>query len=138
MGYIESLMDHRIPTDDSLIVRSGDTLNGGYEAAKEVLSRDDAPTAMVCFNDFVAIGAYSLAYDQGLSIPDDLGVVGFDDVPQAAVMGPPLTTVATYPQQLGAAAAEILMGVFNEEGRSGFLRRVTHPQLIERASVRSL
>lgn len=138
MGFVESLMEHGLALDDSRAVWAGGTFADGYNAAKKVLKRKKRPTALLCFNDIVAIGAYRYAYDQGLRIPEDLSVIGFDDVPLAAVMGPPLTTVATYPRELGRAAAEILLGEFSEETHHGYIRRATHPQLIERASVCSL
>ena len=139
MGFVESLMDHRIPFDESMVVPTGATFAKGYKAAKAVLTESSAPpTALLCFNDMVAVGAYKAAYDLGVKIPRDLSIVGFDDVQLAAVMGPPLTTVATHAGDVGAAVAEILLTVLQDTHRQGFLRRKTSPELIERESVRAL
>jgi LacI family transcriptional regulator len=134
-GYVEGLMDNGIPVEESLILRAGDTLAGGYKAAMELLKRKNRPTAMVCFNDLIAIGAYRAAYDLDLRIPDDLSVVGFDDCELAKVLGPPLTTVATHPAQLGKHIAEIILTVQQDRHRRGFLHKRTHPALVERRSV---
>jgi LacI family transcriptional regulator len=139
MGWVESLMNHGIPVDNTLLLRAGDTLAGGYEAAREVLThRPQRPTALVCFNDLIAIGAYQAAHDLGIQIPDDLSVVGFDDCQMAAVMGPPLTTVATYPTELGKQIAEIILSVHQSPIVNGFLHRRTYPRLIERQSIKAL
>ncbi len=139
LGYVESLMNHGIAVENSLLIRAGDTLAGGFHAAKELLTRSNPrPTAIVCFNDLIAIGAYQAAKELGISIPRDLSVVGFDDCEMAAVMGPPLTTVATYPEDLGKQIAEIILSVHESPNFNGFLHRRTHPRLIERESVRSL
>ncbi len=136
MGFVESLLGHGLSVDDRRTVWAGASFANGYEAAREVLAvRRERPSALLCFNDLVAIGAYRCAQDLGLRIPDDLSVVGFDDVPLAAVMGPPLTTVATFPRELGRNAAELLLGEFEDATRHGYVRRVTHPKLVERASV---
>ena len=135
-GYIESLVDHGIPLDESLIVRADDTLANGYEAARRALGQQGArPTALVCFNDLIAMAAYRAAHDEGLRIPEDLSIIGFDDCFLAPVMGPPLATVATYPAKLGRYIAEIIVTVHTDEKRRGFIRRRTQPKLIIRDSV---
>lgn len=137
MGYIESLMRHGITVDEHLIIGAGDTLDGGYNAAREALTqRAPRPTALVCFNDLVAMGAYRAAHDLGLSIPQDLSVTGFDDCQFAPVMGPPLTTVATSPDVLGRQIAEIIMAVQESGDPPGYLHRRTQPTLVKRESVR--
>ncbi len=139
LGYVESLMNHGIPVENSLLIRAGDTLAGGFQAAKELLTGTNPhPTALVCFNDLIAIGAYQAAKELGISIPQDLSIVGFDDCEMAAIMGPPLTTVATFPKDLGRQIAEIIFSVHESPNLNGFLHRRTHPRLIERESVRSL
>lgn len=136
MGYVESLMEHGITFDHRLLVRAGDTLAGGYAAAKDLLTKSTShPTALVCFNDLIALGAYQAAKHLGLHIPQDLSVVGFDDCEMAAVMGPPLTTVATFPSDLGKQIAEIILSVHQNPALKGFLHRRTYPHLIQRESV---
>jgi LacI family transcriptional regulator len=136
LGYLEGLMTHRLSLDDSLIINAGDTMAGGYNAARDALTgRSPRPTALLCFNDLIAVGAYRAAYELGLSIPHDLSVVGFDDVELANVLGPPLTTVATYPGELGRYIAEIILTVQRDSRRRGFIQKRTQPKLVERRSV---
>jgi DNA-binding LacI/PurR family transcriptional regulator len=77
------------------------------EAALELLDRD-APTAIFCDDDILAGGVYLAARERGLRVPHDLSVVGFDDLPFARVVEPPLTTIAIDPEDLGASAFEVL------------------------------
>jgi DNA-binding LacI/PurR family transcriptional regulator len=67
------------------------------------------PTAVLTVNDLVALGAISTCRSQGLRVPDDISIVGFDDIPFAAVAVPPLTTVAQPAYELGSRAAELLL-----------------------------
>jgi LacI family transcriptional regulator, repressor for deo operon, udp, cdd, tsx, nupC, and nupG len=69
---------------------------------------DDHPTAIYCDDDLLAGGVYLAARERGLRIPDDLSVVGFDDLPFANVFEPPLTTIRIDPEALGAEAFELL------------------------------
>ena len=75
----------------------------------EVLSRRPRPTAVVCFNDYVAVAVYRAAAMAGLSVPADLSVVGFDDLPLARRMSPSLTSVRVDTRALGASAVEVLL-----------------------------
>jgi DNA-binding LacI/PurR family transcriptional regulator len=139
LGFMESLISHGLSCDESMIARAGATFAGGFEAATRVLTRgSERPTALLCFNDIVAMGAYKAAYDLALRIPDDLSVVGFDNSQLSAVMGPPLTTVATWPAQVGEAAAEIVFSALESNSLAGYLHKMTSPLLIERDSVRTL
>jgi DNA-binding LacI/PurR family transcriptional regulator len=78
------------------------------EAAAGLLDGPDRPTALYCDDDILAGGVYLAARERGLRIPEDLSVVGFDDLPFARVFEPPLTTVVTDPEALGATAFELL------------------------------
>ena len=137
VGFVESLIQHDIPVSDAVIVEAGETAAQGYRAALEVL-KDPAsrPTALVCFNDMVALGVYRAAHELSLAIPRDLSVVGFDGVDFAELLGPPLTSVDLSPTQGGRKAAELLLRVIrNETGRGTVVERI-EPKLAERASVR--
>ncbi|MFI5909022.1 LacI family DNA-binding transcriptional regulator [Dactylosporangium sp. NPDC051541] len=82
--------------------------DSGYRAARRLLDAPNPPTAIVCFSDALAQGVMGAAVDAGLSVPDDLSVVGFDDSPAAARMRPPLTTVRQDILAKGHAAAAAL------------------------------
>jgi LacI family transcriptional regulator len=93
----------------SLQVASGPALVGGGEAAMaELLDRDPRPTGVVAYNDLMAIGAMRAARSRGVRIPDDLSLVGFDDVEFASYVQPPLTTVAQDQATMGLEAVRAL------------------------------
>ncbi|MGH3171964.1 MAG: substrate-binding domain-containing protein, partial [Trebonia sp.] len=97
-----------LPVDPGLI-RYGDfSPEGGFAQAGELLARPDPPTAIFAGNDQQAFGVYQAAARRGLRIPDDLSVVGFDDLPAARWASPPLTTVWQPLAEMGAAAAQML------------------------------
>jgi LacI family xylobiose transport system transcriptional regulator len=105
-------MDHaEIPYDDSL-ERSGIfTFENGLDLASQLLSLPQPPTAIMCGDDLQAMGVYEAARQAGLRIPDDLSVVGFDDVDQAAWMSPPLTTVRQPFARMASVAAKVVLGL---------------------------
>ncbi|ASN18901.1 LacI family DNA-binding transcriptional regulator [Arthrobacter sp. YN] len=107
-------------------------VQGGYEAAKRILSRDDRadiPTALFCYNDRMAMGAYRAAAELGLSIPADLSVVGFDDQELiAANLYPGLTTVALPHFEMGAWATEHLIDAI--EGKDDLSLMALHPTIL--------
>jgi len=139
LGFVESLLDHGIHFDYSMVVWTDATSAGGYLKAVETLrNTEDRPTALVCFNDVVAIGAYRAAYELGLHIPDDISIVGFDDIEICKVLGPPLTTVSVNPRNVGHTLAETLVSVLKGEVRGTWVRRMVPATLVERGSVRAL
>jgi DNA-binding LacI/PurR family transcriptional regulator len=139
LGFIESLVAHDIPVSDAVIVDAGETAVAGYRAALSVLQEPERrPTALVCFNDMVAMGVYRAAHELSLDIPGDLSVVGFDGIDFAELFGPPLTSVDIFPTLLGRKAAETLLRVIRNQTGRGIVEEWVHPRLIERASVRQL
>jgi LacI family transcriptional regulator len=108
-GYRDSLSARGIAFEPALLGRcERQSEDGGYAAARELLGSRQRPTAIFCINDAIAIGAMRAIYQAGLEIPRDISVVGFDDVPIAALLRVPLTTVAQPIQKMGAAAVELL------------------------------
>lgn len=86
----------------------------GVEPARELLSRKLPFTAIVCYNDLAAMGAIRVLRDHGLRVPEDVSVMGFDDIPTASYLSPSLTTIRQPLTQMGAAAARILLQRINE------------------------
>lgn len=107
-------------------------VHGGYAAAKRILSREDradVPTALFCYNDRMAMGAYRAAAELGLSIPKDLSVVGFDDQELiAANVYPGLTTVALPHYEMGAWATDHLIDAI--EGKEDLSLMALHPTVL--------
>jgi len=108
-GYRKCLTDHRLPFDPELVLEKGYTLADGKEAMSRLLQLPAPPTAVFCGNDILAIGAIVCAKEQGLRIPRDLSVVGFDDLEISAYYDPPLTTMAVPAYDMGRTAAKILI-----------------------------
>ena len=108
-GYRAALEHASLPADPAL-VRTGDfTFEAALTAAAGMLDLADSPTAIFAGNDFEAMGVYEAARRHGLRIPDDLSVVGFDDLPMAAWAAPPLTTVAQPLAQMAALATQMVL-----------------------------
>ncbi|MBE6474794.1 MAG: LacI family DNA-binding transcriptional regulator [Actinomyces succiniciruminis] len=116
-GYRESLDDAGIAFDESIVVARPSETPGGYEAAREVLSRDSSrPTALFCYNDRMAMGAYRAAAELGLRIPEDVSIVGFDNQEIVAEgLFPSLTTVALPHYEMGRWAMKRLVAVLNDQ-----------------------
>ena len=98
-----------ISIDENLIVECGPTIEDGYQAAKKLLDFPSRPTAIIAVNDLLSIGAVRAAADAGLSVPSDLSLVGYDDIPMANYLVPRLTTVSKDAYASGKKAFEILM-----------------------------
>jgi LacI family transcriptional regulator len=112
-GYRESLAAAGIPFDPALVRDGGYQAALTAEAARELLTSPDRPTAVFAANDMSALGVLTVAHELGLRVPEDLSVIGFDDVPEAASSTPPLTTMAQPLHDLGAQALEMLVGLLN-------------------------
>jgi LacI family repressor for deo operon, udp, cdd, tsx, nupC, and nupG len=91
------------------IIRGDFSLNSGFLAAKKIADMDDRPTAVFCASDMVAIGLISGLKREGISVPNDISVVGFDDIEIAEFCDPPLTTIKQNRNGLGRTAAEQLL-----------------------------
>ncbi|MEV6966077.1 LacI family DNA-binding transcriptional regulator [Hamadaea sp. NPDC051192] len=94
-----------------LVVHAELTREGGYTAAQTLLSRPDRPTAIFASNDLQALGVYQAARVAGLRVPADLSVVGFDDLPIAALTDPPLTTIHQPLTEMAVAATELALAL---------------------------
>lgn len=109
---------------------------GGVEAANELLRRNLPVSAIFCYNDMTAVGVLAALRRAGKRVPDDLSVIGFDDVAIVAHMEPPLTTVAQPKYELGRRAMEMALALIN--GQSDVRDVVLMPALVERGSCRDL
>jgi LacI family repressor for deo operon, udp, cdd, tsx, nupC, and nupG len=93
-------------------VRHGDfTIESGAMLADALLARTDAPTAVFCFSDEMAIGVIASARRRGLRVPDDLSVVGFDDIRFARHLDPPLTTISQPMREIGEGTVRLLLEI---------------------------
>ena len=146
-GYRTALRAAGIEVDPDLVRVGGYQPRVAAGPARELLTLPDRPTAVFAANDLTAIGTMQVARDLGLSVPEDLSVVGFDDVPESALTQPPLTTVSQPLQQMGSEAVRLLIRLMNSPGAgsgsgAGSDDSGTHVRLptalVERGSTRAL
>jgi LacI family transcriptional regulator len=113
-GYRAALAQFGIPVDPALI-QEGDFLQPqGFAGAEALLGMPERPTAIFASNDEMAFGVMEAARVHSLRLPEDLSVIGFDDIPRAADVYPPLTTVRQPLEQMGRVAAETLLKLIND------------------------
>lgn len=108
-GYEAALAAAGVPLDPDLLVPTGFTEHGGYEAALRIWALTPRPTAMISGSDVTTIGVLSALRARGARIPADVSVVGFDDAPLFPLLAPPLTVVAQPIYDLGRRACELLL-----------------------------
>jgi len=138
LGYQQALDAHRIPVEQALIAEGDFTETSGVTGAQQLLPA--APTAIFVANDAMAIGALRTLRRAGLQVPQDVALIGYDDVPIAAAVEPALTTVRQPIARLGSMAAEVLIGMLNSpNGANGSPHKVILPtELVVRYSCGAL
>lgn len=134
-GYRAALKEFCVEPRPEWVVKGGFTFEAGAEAMRRVLDLSPRPTAVFAYNDIQAIGAMRAALEAGLTIPGDLSIVGFDDIPVAAYMTPPLTTVSQPKHEMGRLAAELLVKMLAGPSPSGMNHIILKTELIVRAST---
>ncbi|WP_226781373.1 LacI family DNA-binding transcriptional regulator [Oceaniglobus trochenteri] len=108
-GVSDALTRHRLTMPESWALSGPATREFGAQAATALLSHHREIEALACFNDYVALGAYEGINNARLTIGRDIGVIGFDNVPESASWMPPLTTVELFPRAIGRRAAKALL-----------------------------
>lgn len=130
-GYKQALQAADIPYDPDLVYVATFSYQSGYEGAKALLPHK--PDAIFTASDTIALGAIQAIKDAGLRVPEDVGVIGFDDLAEVAKSNPPLTTVRQLVQQKGSIAATMLIDMIN--GKFTEPQRVSLPtELVIRQS----
>lgn len=128
-AFKDALADAGLPFDDDLVQSELSEVSGGYEAALRLLSLEGRPTAVFCYNDRMAMGAYRAAAELDLRIPQDVSIVGFDNQQLIAEnLHPALTTVALPHYEMGAWATETLIDAI--EGKTDLERLVGRPTVL--------
>jgi LacI family transcriptional regulator len=135
-GYKESLAQAAIPIDPELIVQGDFTANAGFQCTQQLLDLPVPPTAIFAANDQSALGAYRAIQEAGLSIPEDLSIIGFDNIPDAAQVKPGLTTVDQSIQEMGKIAIQILVKLIEGEPLESKIIKTT-TKLVIRDSCRT-
>lgn len=136
-GYRMALINADLPVPYELYESSYLDIDDGYEACKRLLARKKPFTAIFCANDALAIGTMKALREAGLRIPDDVSLVGFDDIDMVEHLSPALTTVHVAKETLGAVAIKRLLAVMNDPDPVG-VSSVVDVELIIRDSVKRL
>jgi len=133
-GYRDALLDAGLLFEDRLVAQGNFSIASGVRAATQLLDLPQRPTAIFASNDEMAIGAIRAARDHGLGVPQDLSIMGFDDIRFAAFVDPPLTTVSQPGGEIGRTAMTLLLRIM--AGQPVENRRILLPTHLEpRAST---
>lgn len=135
-GFQQAMKDAGVDVCQQWLASDALTALGGYAAMTKILQADTRPEAVFAFNDLMAMGAYRAIQERGLSIPEDISVVGYDDVEYASYMSPTLTTVKQPSFELGLSAAEVLIDHLEKKAEMPPVIQLV-PQLITRNSVKT-
>jgi LacI family transcriptional regulator len=133
-GYLNALNERGRSVDEALIIEGDFTEQGGYLAMQRLLHLQ--PDAVFVASDTMALGALRALRQAGLSVPGDIAVIGYDDLPSSAISDPPLTTIRQPIRRLGAQAVEILLDILNN-GPQPPRHVVTTTELVIRTSCGS-
>ncbi|RBW70677.1 LacI family DNA-binding transcriptional regulator [Bacillus taeanensis] len=132
-GYCTALQQVGLQIDEALVIENAVTREGGKKALQQVLNDPNPPTAAFCFNDLVAFGVMQGLRDRGLVPSEDMAVVGLDDVQEASISNPPLTTVSSFARLIGTYAADLLHQRIVDPLRER-QRMILQPELVVRDS----
>lgn len=135
-GYKRALREYDIPFNESLFYTADFKETGGSEAIAQLINRQQTFTGLVCGNDEMASGAMTYAREHGLSLPDDLSVVGFDDVIFARYIHPKLTTMLNPVNEMGKMAAKLVLKQVYQ-AKELQIQQVFKPSLILRESTKT-
>jgi len=113
-GYRSALRTYHIPEDPHLIYEGTFNQQDGFAGASSLLDLPDPPTAIFASNDVMAMGVMDAVRNRGLRVPEDISVIGFDDIPQAALVHPALTTIRQPLETMGRVATQMLIELMHE------------------------
>jgi LacI family transcriptional regulator len=137
-GYRRALEDARLKAEPELISYGRYYQDSGYERTRHLLTLTRRPTALFAGNNFIAIGVMKALYESGLRVPEDISVVGFDDLPPGLVVQPFLTVVAQPAYEMGYRATKLLLARIAHSGEPAYQEIVLPIQLVIRQSCRSI
>ena len=118
-GFVQALASNGVRIESVLLRRVAATAAGGQIGMKALLNQKQRPTAVFCINDLVAAGALKVCSIEGVRVPDEMSIVGCDDIELATLLVPELTTIAIPARELGARAARLLLQALEESEQDG-------------------
>ena len=139
-GFVKAMNEAYLPIHENWIMEGFFEPEDGYECMNKILVQDNLPTAVFCCNDVMALWAISAITEKGLRVPDDISIIGYDNIHSSRFYAPPLTTIHQSKSRLGAQAVNLLFErIANKDNDSHEKHRIAiHPELVLRKSVRNL
>lgn len=137
IGFRRAMAEANLPVNEDWILEGNFECDTAVLAADKILAMDHKPTAVFCFNDTMALGLMSRLQQKGVKVPDDISVVGYDNIELSEYFSPPLTTIHQPKRRVGKNAFEILLERIKNKAHD---RRVfeMHPELVARNTVKKL
>ncbi|WP_411679178.1 LacI family DNA-binding transcriptional regulator [Clostridium thailandense] len=136
-GFLKALIENKIPVNSEYMVKGKYSMESGYRAMKELLTLKNAPTAVFCSNDDMAIGAIKAAFEDGLSVPKDISIVGFDNIGFSEYATPALTTIKRPMEEISIIGGKKLIDLINN-GKQDGEKIYIKTELVVRDSVAKL
>ncbi|UTZ25050.1 substrate-binding domain-containing protein [Vibrio campbellii] len=136
-GYKRAMLETELEFNANWIVESDFECEGGYQAFKKMVERGPLPSSIFVSNDMMAMGVINAANELGIQIPEQLSIIGYDDIHIAKFMSPSLTTIHQPKYRLGQAAVETLLRKLDEKSVEAQVVQL-EPTLVERNSVKCL
>ncbi|MBD0785345.1 HTH-type transcriptional repressor PurR [Vibrio sp. Y2-5] len=136
-GFRRAMEEANLVVNDNWILEGNFECDTAVLAADKIIAMDKMPTAVFCFNDTMALGLMSRLQQKGVRVPDDISVIGYDNIELAEYFSPPLTTIHQPKRRVGKNAFEILLERIKDKEHE---RRIfeMHPEIVERDTVKDL
>ncbi|HEX7061315.1 MAG TPA: LacI family DNA-binding transcriptional regulator [Woeseiaceae bacterium] len=136
-GFRRALEEAGLAFDESRVVYGEYSVQSGEKGVEKLLVRKTRPTAIFCFSDEIALGCMYALRQHGFTVPDDISVMGFDDIPFAKYFAPPLTTIAQPVEAIGTTCATLLLDIIDGKQPEKMRHLLPH-RLVVRESTRRL
>ncbi|WP_249961287.1 HTH-type transcriptional repressor PurR [Histophilus somni] len=136
-GFEKAMQEANLAINPDWIMEGFFEPEDGYECMNKILVQDKLPTAVFCCNDVMALGAISAIGEKGLKVPDDISVIGYDNIHASRFFSPPLTTIHQSKSRLGVQAINLLFKRISEKGKEHEIIEI-YPELVIRKSVKSI
>jgi LacI family transcriptional regulator len=137
-GYEDAHLKYNIPFDHGLIVGDDFGEENGYIQTRILLNRKNKPTAIFALSNLISLGIIRALSETGLSIPDDISLVSFDEQPYSAFLASPMTTIEQRREEIGRMSVSVLLEIINNNGAQHDVNIMLEPRLIIRNSVKKL
>lgn len=136
-GFLKALIESKIPVNSEYMVKGKYSMESGYRAMKELLALENVPTAVFCSNDDMAIGAIKAAFESGLAVPNDISIVGFDNIGFSEYATPALTTIKRPMEEVSIIGGKKVIDLINH-GKNQGEKVYIKTELVVRDSVAKL